>query len=141
MPADRVEIVGLRELQKTLKRLSDSGEWTKELRDTNKRSAEIVADRAKALAPVRTGKLRSSIRARGSQREGSIAGGGARVPYFGFIDFGGTIRFRQSSRVISRPYLRGGRILYRALDERRDRVVDAYEQAVSDLLSRAGLAA
>lgn len=135
----RIQVIGLRDLQKELKRLSDTGEWTSELREANKSGAEIVAARARSLAPVRTGRLRDSIRAKASQRDASVAGGGARVPYFGWIDFGGTIRLKHRRRVIKRPFIKEGRILYRALSQEREQVVRHYEGAVSDLLKRAGL--
>lgn len=134
-----IEVTGLKELRRDLKKLSETNEWNKQLRTTNKQGAELVAERAKALAPVRTGKLASSIRGRGSQREGTVAAGGARVPYAGWIDFGGTIRFKKRKGELRRPYIKEGRILYRALGETRDRVFDFYEAAVTEILRAAGM--
>lgn len=138
MTDERIDVVGLREVQRALRQLSDNGEWTKELRVTNKYAAESVAERARQLAPVSSGKLRRSIRAKATQKSASVAGGGARVPYFGWIDFGGTLRFRNSSRRLTRPYLKKGRILYAALAERNHAVVARYDRSVTDLLRRAG---
>jgi len=141
MPVDEggVRIIGLREFHKSLKELSDDNTWTKQLREANKAAAEIIAVRARTLAPVRTGKLRSSIRSLASQKSASVAGGGARVPYFGWIDFGGIIRFKKKRGGIKRPFFTKGRIIYVALADRSQEAVNEYAEAVSDLIKRSGL--
>lgn len=135
----RIRVEGLKELSRTLRKLSDSKEFGKELRGANLKSAQVVASRAQSRAPVRSGRLRGSIRALAQQRGAQVKGGSKRVPYFGFIDFGGTIRFRTSSRRITRPYIKGGRILYPALAEKRQEVNNIFNEEVKKVMRKAGL--
>lgn len=127
----RVEVEGLDELRKTLRRVGDA-ELPKELRKANKRAAEIVAKAAAAKVPVKTGRTRASVRALGSQRDAKVRAGGAKVPWYGFLDFGGK---RPRDRV-GRPRIKQGRYIYPALAEKRDEVADVYEREVRDLLRR-----
>ena len=64
MPADRtagtVHVEGLRQLRKSLRQAGDD---MQDLKAANKQAAEIVAARARSLAPSRTGALREIGRA------------------------------------------------------------------------------
>ena len=60
----KIEVEGVRALQKQLRTLDDKA-LKAELRKVNKDAATIVADEAKNLVPVRSGRLKASIGARG----------------------------------------------------------------------------
>lgn len=138
--ADGIRVVGIAELQKELRNVST--DLPKDLRKLNLAAAAVVAEEARTKAPNQSGKLRGSIVARAEQRGASVKGGGARVPYFGFIDFGNKVHGgggvgRRDSH--PRPFLHKGRIIYPALSDKFDEVIELYEDGLADLIERAGL--
>ena len=125
----------MRELRKNLSMLDDDFEDLKEL---HLDLAEMVADRAASLAPVRTGRLRETIRASGTKTAGRVRAGFKRVPYAGPVHLGG------ATRPDAAKGWRGGPIhpnpfLYDALDQRRNQVFNAYFQGVKKIQRKAGL--
>lgn len=117
----KIEVVGLRDLQRALRKVS--ADAPKELRKTNLEAARIVSDEAVRRVPVRTGRLRDSIRALAQQRGAAVRAGGARVPYAGPIHFGWPKR-----------HIKPNPFLYEALDRRRQQVLDAYRKGVGHLI-------
>lgn len=75
-----VTVHGLKELRRALKAAEDAA-GVALLKAAHKASAEAVVARALPNVPVRTGALRASVRALGSQTKGTAKAGGARVPY------------------------------------------------------------
>ncbi|MEK8107406.1 hypothetical protein NKG94_23815 [Micromonospora sp. M12] len=65
-----------------------------------------------------------------------IALGGRRAPYAPWLDFGGRVG---PSRSVVRPYVRGGRYVYKGLEVRRDRVTEIMSEALTALARDAGL--
>nr|WP_232781667.1 HK97 gp10 family phage protein [Bifidobacterium breve] len=59
-----------------------------DLKDANRRAADIVAPAAKAKAPRRTGRLAASVRAGATQKAGVVRAGRKSVPYAGPINYG-----------------------------------------------------
>jgi HK97 gp10 family phage protein len=82
-----VQVSGLKELA-TAARRSRSKVIPAAMRAANKAIAKEVADRARALAPHRSGKLADSVRAGGSATSAYVAVGGPRVPYAQAIHWG-----------------------------------------------------
>lgn len=141
MAGDIIRIEGLIEVQAKLRAMD--GESQKELRVLFNEVAEYVAVGARERAPVKTGKLRRSIRVLSQQRQAIVAGGSTQVPYFGFIDYGnvrhggrGKVGPGDSQR---RPFLYRGRILYQAFDARRGAVQELLDAKYSAFLRRKGL--
>ncbi|HVV37584.1 MAG TPA: hypothetical protein VHC63_13325 [Acidimicrobiales bacterium] len=132
--AHGIGVVGLIEVQRALRQVSD--ELPRELRQLHKRVSEIVARNAQGRAPELSGRLRASLVARAEQRGASIKGGGARVPYYGFIDFGGRVGRNKS---VERPFIREGRIIFPAIVATRDEALETYDEGMADLLDRAHL--
>ncbi len=130
----QVVVSGIADVQRALRAVS--ADFPKELRKANLAAAEKVRDTARSRAPRLTGRLAQSIASRADQRSASVKGGGARVPYFGFIDFGGSVGRNNS---VTRPFIRKGRIIYPAIDERRSEIFDSYEHDINALIRRAGL--
>jgi hypothetical protein len=121
----------MREIRRAMKDLSDSSKV--DMKSTHRAVAEIVARQAKYEVPVRTGRLRSTIRTRSTLTQGRVVAGMGRVPYAGPIHFGWPTRPDPSKR------WRGGPIspqpfIYEAADRRIDEVVDAYEQRIGELI-------
>jgi len=130
-----IAVKGMVELQRALKALD--GESQKEIRVALNRVADTVAQGAARRVPVRTGKARSSLRARSSQRETKVGAGGRKAPYYAWLDFGGRIGRDKSVR---RRVVPGGRYLYPTLSANRDSLAKAIAQALQDLAERKGLA-
>jgi hypothetical protein len=88
-------------------------------------AAEAVLSAALSLVPVRSGVLRNTLRAAGTQKSGRVRAGFARVPYAGPIHFGWTER-----NIIPQPFL------YAALDSRRMAVLEAYSTGIAELIKK-----
>lgn len=149
--SNAIKVEGLRDFLESM-RVAHTGA-SGMVKDSLNESAAIVVKYAKANAPVRSGKLQHSIRALSTGREARVAGGGAKVPYFGFIDYGGTVgRYRrgaihQAARSANkarffavRPFIKTGRILYPAFDAHRAEVDQALQTGLANLMSKAGVA-
>ena len=67
-----IQVKGARELAKALRQ---AGADMQDLKDANRRAADIVAPAAKAKAPRRTGRLAASVRAGATQKAGVIRAG------------------------------------------------------------------
>lgn len=130
----RVEIEGLKEIQKKLRDLDPA--LAKELKQINLAVADMVADIARAEVPVRSGAARSTVKPKGEQRYAVIKAGGRKAPYYPLLDFGGT-RGRESKPF--RPYIDGGRYIYPTVGRFHDKIVKEYVMALGQLLDKAGL--
>lgn len=137
MPAyndDAIRVEGLKELHNSMKKLNS--DLAKQLRLVNKTAAQLVADNAAERVPVLTGRLKKSIKALGQARSATVKEGSAKIPYAGFIDFGGTINFKTSSRVIERPFIKEGRILFPALHAEQAKINAMYLGEVNKLIAQ-----
>lgn len=114
----KLKVEGMWEFRKALRAVDT--EFPKQLRKGLNAVAEMVADEAAQRVPVDTGALRSSIRARSTQSEGRVVMGRARVPYAGWIEFGGTIAPRGAP--VLRPYVKEGRYLFPSADEMQAKI-------------------
>lgn len=150
--ADAVRVEGLREFLASMQRLEVEAPRAVLRTSLNSAAALVVAD-AKRRAPVRKGKLRDSIRASSTATYARVSEGSARVPYAGFIDYGGTVgRARKTvaheraraagtaRHLATRPFIRTGRILYPAFRAQRDGVIAAMNQSLRDAVHSVGLA-
>ncbi len=134
---DPIRIEGLKDLQRALKEMD--GESQKMLRVAFNEAAEIVAEGARRNAgrDKRSGKAQKSIRAASGQRNATVRAGGAKVPYFGFADFGGRVGIHKS---VDRPFIREGRYLYPSLMSNRPEVLQVMTDELRNLATDAGLA-
>lgn len=137
---NEIRVLGLKELRKALK--DAPKEIKKMMKDGGKQAANIVADQAKIEVPVRTGRLRNSIKATSTGDKASVkAGTAARVPYAGTIHFGWQ-RVPDTGRYKARGW-RGGPIrpqpfIYEAMDKRAADVVAAYERFLDEFINQIG---
>lgn len=147
-----IKIVGLRDFQKALKDLD--GESQKQLRVVLNTVSDTVAQGAARRVPVRTGRARASLRAQSSQREAKVIGGSKKAPYYGWLDFGGTVgkgrvsggfKKRAGGETgghagsVKRRFLNSGRYMYPALDANRDSINKALQKSLEDLAKSVGL--
>ena len=116
----------LRQLDKTVNR-----ELTRSLRG----AAEIVAARASALAPRKTGTLAASYRGGAAGTRGYVR---SRVPYAPVIEYGGSVGRGHSSTRPGATYIRAQAPVRRALEARQDEVVDAVGDAIERAARDAG---
>lgn len=81
-----VQVAGARQLRRALKQAGDDFQ---DLKDLNRKAAEVVAARARALAPVGpTGRLRDSVRAAGTKTAAIVRMGKKSVPYANAVHWG-----------------------------------------------------
>lgn len=131
----KLKVEGMWEFRKALRAVDT--ELPKQLRKGLNTVAELVADEAATRVPVRSGALRDSIRPRSTQSEGRVMMGRARVPYAGWIDFGGTISPRGTP--MTRPFIRNGRYLFVTADEMAPRIRKESERLLNRFADKAGL--
>lgn len=123
MAAAQLRLIGYRELKRDLRRMGD--EAIADLKRVNKEAADMVADTARPEIPVRSGRLKGTLRTTGTMRGGVVRMGRKAVPYAGPIHFG------WPNRPAPARGWRGGPIapnpfLYEAMDKRVGDVMDTY---------------
>lgn len=117
-----IEVEGLRALGRDLKKID--AELPGSLKDVARDAAVLVATTARTLVPHRSGRLEGSIRTGATLRSGTVKAGSRRVPYASVVHFGWARR-----SIAPQPFI------YRALDRRRDEVVEQYQRQVAELLA------
>jgi Bacteriophage HK97-gp10, putative tail-component len=117
------EIEGLRDLQKSLRKLSK--ESRDEMKETHRKAGEIVVKAATPFTPVDSGALSASLKSAPTQRQGRVRLGSAAVPYAGPIHFGWPAR-----------NIRPNPFIYQVLDSRRDEVLKLYERRIDEIITK-----
>lgn len=83
--AESIQLKGVRQLSRQLKK---AGADLDDLKEENKKAADIVKDEATPHAPVRSGRLKKTLRSSGTRQYGVVRLGTKAVPYAGPIHFG-----------------------------------------------------
>jgi hypothetical protein len=129
--AVKIQILGMREFRRALK--AADAQLPRELRRVFNTAARAVVEEAVPRMPERSGNLKRSVRARSTSNEGRVVSGTpGRVPYAGWIEFGGRRRGRGNSYAV-RDVVREGRYLYPAFVRRQLEVLQAMEEALRNL--------
>lgn len=85
-----------------------------------------------------TGRAEGSLRTVMSGNRVAIVGGKKRVPYYGWLDFGGRLRAQGGRRNEQyRPRKKKGRYIYPAIDAKRKVVAKAADKAIVAANSKA----
>ena len=135
MTADlKIEVHGLREFRTNLRRMDRN--LPKGLRTAGNKAAEVVVKHAKPKVPRRTGKAAGSVRAASTQSAARVAGGGARVPYYPWLDFGGAVGRNNS---VKRPFYKTGRYIWKSFAEHKGQVQDELHDALVEVAEGAGV--
>ena len=133
----RIEVNGVKIVIKQLRKMD--GETRNELKRVYIQSANIVYRNAMPRVPVRTGRLKSTMRITSSVRGGAVRAGGKRsAPYAGPVHFGWPNRPNLARSWYGGP-IRPNTFLYSALDARRGEVEDAFFRGVMKAAKKAGL--
>lgn len=131
---ETIKVQGLREFQSALREMD--GESQKKLRVVLNRAADLVVQEAVPRIPSKSGGARKSVKAQSSQREVRVKGGGAKIPYYPWLDFGGNAG---PDKRISRPFKTKGRYIYPAWDQVRPKALEALQEGLIELAQEAGL--
>lgn len=90
-----------------------------------------VVPSAKSRVPTRSGAAAGSIRATSGGNTVYLVAGNAKAPYYGWLDFGGTLRpVGRRRNTQYRPKVTQGRYLYPAIAEASRPLVEAAGRAV-----------
>ena len=117
-----VRVHGLRELRRDLKVIGAT--LPRELTKAQKGAGEVIASRARELAPRRSGRLAASIKVSAVGTKVSVK---SSLPYANPIHWGWRAR-----GIVGTPFI------WRAIDEKRDEYVDALGDAIEALARRHG---
>lgn len=130
--ADAIRITGLNEFVRDLKKLDS--DLPKVLRVAFNSAGETIVKEARRGVPTKTGAAKGSVKARSTQKEFRIVGGSKKVPYYPWLDFGGT-----RPRGGKRPFRKEGRYIYASYYKHRDELAGLLEAALIDAARAAGV--
>lgn len=144
MAAKTIHVRGLKEVRKALRDVDKT--LGPELRKGLNEVAELVLDTARPLVPHRSGDARASLKAGSTETAVQIKAGGSKAPYWGWLDFGGTVGEGRVSAGVSkkraggafggsagkqkRRYIPEGRYIYPTLRKRRDDIEEAFYDVI-----------
>ena len=154
MAVAAVHVTGLRELRAALRTIDK--EIAGELREGLKDAANIISDDARQQVPSRSGKAAASIRAVSGGNTIYIKGGGARVPYYGWLEFGGRLPTKRPAtkkalfwsgadhpskyaRGSKRDKIAEGRYIYPTVERNVPKLVQATAEAFDSARAKAGI--
>lgn len=138
---DAIQIRGLAEF-KAVVRAMDAN-TPKQMKNALNGVAKIVVVGARVRTPVKSGRLRGSIRAASTPTRAQIRMGSGTVRYAGFIDYGGKAGPRantQGHQVRGRPFIRTGRIMYPAFIQQRPLIEAELRKALIAVATTSGAA-
>ena len=124
MSKDSIRVSGL---NRAIRALKDVGVPASEIAAAGKDAAEIVAGEARTLVPVKTGKLKGSIRTATQQRKAIVRAGGARVPYANPIHWGWFRRGIKPNQFFSRAINPNIDKIYKQYFDNLQRLIDKYK--------------
>ena len=130
-----IEIKGLKRAMRLMKDLD--GDFKKQFKDIHKGAADIVADEARRLAPVKTGRLRQSIRTSGTTKGGVIRIGKKKISYAGRVTFGDPTSLFGRIAGGGGIKIKGNPFFYEAADRQFEQVVQYYDRELEQILDRA----
>lgn len=132
--AEAIRIEGLKEFTRAVKTFDAN--LPKAVRLAGNTAAQIVVTAARPRVPRRSGKAAGSIKARSTQSEARVSGGGGGVPYYGWLDFGGRVGRKHATK---RPFIKRGRYIWAAFADHIPQVQTALEESLAGVARSAGL--
>ena len=129
-----IEIEGLRAFMRNLRDLDQA--LPKALRLAGNEAAEIVVDDARSRMPRVSGRAAKSVKTRSTRIAVRIAAGSKAAPYVPWLDYGGRVGPNNS---VVRKFEPDGRYVYPAFRDNRERVDDAYRNALRTIARQAGI--
>lgn len=135
MSGPQIRVEGVRELTRALKDLGDR-ELSDALRAAHKTISEEVVKKALPHVPVRTGRLRASVKALGTQRAATVKAGNSKVKYAPVIEYGAGPRKGKRG-----PHnIKGRKFLTNAAATVGDQAKATYLEEINRIIRKAGLA-
>jgi len=122
-------------LQQTIKQLQALGTDRSEIQNANFEAAQTLINQARPLVPVRTGRLRSSLRAARATNYATARAGLNSVPYANPIHWGW---FRDKKTGVNRNVLPQP-FFSKALGYTKQEIIDNYNRNMQQLLNKHGL--
>lgn len=130
-----VEVEGLKELQKLVRKLPD--DVRDEMKGIHKDAASTVLPTAQARVPRQSGALASTLRISATRRTGALLAGSSSVPYAGVIHYGWPNRRVVFGKRTAEPSpIRAQPFLKEALRLREPQVVLVFETNVRKLIAK-----
>lgn len=129
--ANGIKVQNLRQVTRALKAI---GEPAAEIKAAGKEAGQIVATEARSLAPVRTGKLRDSIKPN-ALASGVVrvqAGNNRSIPYANPIHWG----WFYDKKNFIRKNIKPNPFMTRALKTKRDEVLQKYFDNIEQLIRK-----
>lgn len=130
--ADAIRIDGLTEFVRNLKKLDS--DLPKVLRVAFNSAGESIVTEARAKIEHKSGRARASIKMKSTQTAARIVGGSNRVPYYAWLDFGGS-----TPRGGRRPFLKEGRYIYGSFFRQREGMAAKLELGLLEAARSAGV--
>jgi len=130
-----IEIKGLKRAMRLMKDLD--GDFKTQFKSIHKGAADIVADEARRLSPVKTGRLRQSIRTSGTTKGGVIRIGKKKIAYAGRVTFGDPTSAFNRIAGGGGIKIKGNPFFYEAADRQFKEVVQYYDRELEQILDRA----
>ena len=118
-----IYVEGLNKLLRALNKLDEAAK--EEFKTVGFNVGKMVAQQAREEVPVRSGRLRGTIRPVKTSWGAAVRAGATRAPYVGVIHFG----WRQKN-------IRRNQFLYRAIDKKADEALDMYLAGVYEIWNR-----
>lgn len=122
------EVVGTHEVRRQIRRMQDAvskTSATSDLKGIHADAAKLVQGDAERIVPVRSGRLKNTLRSTGTVKAGVVRAGLSKVPYAGPIHFGWPKR-----------NIRPNPFLYKAADQRANEVLELFDQRVNALIRK-----
>lgn len=129
-----IKIQGLAEFNRNLRKISS--DLPKALRQAQNLGAQVIVDWAQPRIPTKSGSARRSVRATSTRTAAKVTGGGARVPYYPWLDFGGRVGRKRS---VHRAFDANGRYIYPGYHANREEIHDALVDALIAVADQAGV--
>ena len=120
-----VTIHGGTQLRRALKETAGD---TDDLKELNKKIAEIVVDEAVKLVPVRSGKLKASLKSFGAASKARVTAGRKSLPYATVIHWGWPQR-----------NIEGSFFLTNAMEKKQPQILETYHDELDKILDKNGL--
>jgi Bacteriophage HK97-gp10, putative tail-component len=131
MAAAKVDIVGVKALARDLKAMADKPSFQAVLSAAGFSAATATADIARSTLPSRSGALSGDVRVSRTKTGASVRMGRKKVPYAGWVEFGGR---RSRPHASERVFVRNGRYLYEAARSQQSAAQDAFERYAQQAL-------
>lgn len=135
--SEPIRVEGMNEWNRALRRLDS--EAPKALRIAHNKAAQIVVDTARPRVPLGPGKgghAKDSIRVASTRTSTRVKAGSKRIPYYPWLDFGGSVGPKRSVR---RPFIKEGRYIFAAYNDNKPEIADTLKRELEAVINAAGL--